>query len=280
MSETRLYIAPAKINLGLEILRRRDDADDGSSGYHELRTILYRVLEPHDVMRVTPSEFFRFTCSDVSLPTDERNLVMRAARLFADSYGLDLPPMHVHLEKRIPMGAGLGGGSSDAATMLRILKDAMFPPGATAQMDTSKIGADVPFFYSGAKAALATGIGEVLTPIEMDLASSILIVFDPTIHVSTREAYAGLDPKKFRTSELTAHPNLQRGGGVRNDFEPSIFASNQRLAMIKELMYDRGAHFSLMTGSGSAIFGLFADISLAREAQRRFVGEGLLAFLS
>lgn len=284
MPETLRYIAPAKINLGLEILRRRPD------GYHEIRTIFYRVLEPHDSMEVTPSDFFRFTCSDDSLPTDERNLVIRAARLFAASTGMELPTVHVHLEKHIPAGAGLGGGSSDAATMLRILEDAYAQSGhgrttASSQtpeargIDTSKIGADVPFFYSEARAALATGIGEILTPIDLHIPASILIVVDLKIPVSTREAYAGLNPNSFRDAVLTEAPMLTKDGGVRNDFEPSVFARYPRLAEIKEAMYDRGAHFSLMTGSGSAIYGIFQETEKAERAKQAFQEEGLLAYL-
>ncbi len=280
MPETLRYIAPAKINLGLEILRRRPD------GYHELRTIFYRVLEPHDSMEVTPSENFRFTCTDESLPVDDRNLVMRAARLFSESTGLDLPPIHVHLEKRIPAQAGLGGGSSDAATMIRILKDVNshslkgHEDTARQPVNGSRIGADVPFFLSESRAALATGIGDILTPIELELSSSILIVVDPTIHVSTREAYDGLDPSSFLRSELSVLPRLEKGGGVRNDFESSIFARHPRLGIIKGSMYERGAYFALMTGSGSAVYGLFHNTEEALSACRDFMYEGLQAFLS
>src|SRR5580704_17437513 len=103
------YLAPAKINLGLEVLYKRPD------GYHEINTLFYRVPEPHDIISVARAGFFRLTCSDETLPIDSRNLMMQAAEAFTHRLGMPLPRLHIHLEKNIPIGAGLGGGSSDAA---------------------------------------------------------------------------------------------------------------------------------------------------------------------
>jgi 4-diphosphocytidyl-2-C-methyl-D-erythritol kinase len=285
MPEIQRYIAPAKINLGLRVRGRRAD------GYHEIDTIFYRILEPYDSIEVTESEAFRFTCSDPKLPTDGRNIMMRAAHIFARSRGVNLPPVHIHLEKRIPMGAGLGGGSSDAATMLQILIDGYALNDKFGIRDDfgqlgTNLGADVPFFVSGAKAAHATGIGEILSPIELDLACSILVVFDPKIHVSTKEVYQSL--------ELPALGNLERNADdrssaaydklvleeLRNDFEPYVFARHPKLARIKESMYGHGCKFALLSGSGSAIYGLFDDLGIAVRAKTAFEMDGLMVYLS
>src|SRR5438045_3338287 len=189
----REFIVPCKINLSLEVLFNRQD------GYHELNTVFYRVMEPHDVISVTESEFFRFTCSDASLATGD-NLIMKAAHAWSNASGKALPNIHVHLDKRIPMGAGLGGGSSDAAMMLQILDDDEALGEDELRKLVASIGADVPFFLSKEKAAIARGIGDILTPIDMDLNASLLIIFDPNIHVSTKEAYTGIVPNSVATN--------------------------------------------------------------------------------
>jgi 4-diphosphocytidyl-2-C-methyl-D-erythritol kinase len=275
----REHIVPCKINLGLEVLFKRPD------GYHELSTVFYRVLEPHDVITVTESDSFRFTCSDHSLATDT-NLVMKAADAWRPHLDCDFPSLHIHLEKRIPMGAGLGGGSSDAATILQILNE--IHPVAPKELSNiaRSIGADVPFFLSNSKAALATGIGEVLTPIKFDLNGVVLIVYDPAIQVSTRDAYAGLalqeNPIVSNVADvLSGLESLDDlNGNLRNDFEPSVFAKFPKLASIKQTLYDSGASVALMSGSGSAIFGIFNDYNIAHEAKSKFERENLLAFLS
>ncbi len=280
--------ASAKINLGLEVLYERPD------GYHELSTLFLRVDEPHDIISISAGEAFQLTCSDPSLPTDDRNLMMRTAREFERMTGEALPPLHVHLEKRIPMGAGLGGGSSDAAMMLTILLEhrknsTPQPPPLSEEgefMLAAKIGADVPFFYSGVHAAAATGIGEKLTPIDVHIPGSILIVADPTIHVSTKEAYASLSPSvKSPSVDYTKFfqtpPQLKTWKeDLNNDFEPGIFRRFPHLAEIKHALYARGADFALMSGSGSALYGIFRDANTAQEAKQSFESERLLTFLN
>lgn len=275
-------IAPAKINLGLEVLYERPD------GYHEISTLFYRVSEPHDTITVTHAGFFRLTCSDPSLPVDDRNLMMRAAHAFEKMTGQPLPPLLIHLEKQIPMGAGLGGGSSNAAAMLRILYETLDrPPPRNDLMElAAKLGADVPFFLSESNAASARGIGEKLLPIETHFPLAILIVVDPKIHVSTREAYASLSPSPRAASmdyaKFFEHtPPLKTWReALHNDFEPEIFRRYPRLAEIKHSLYQRGAGFALMSGSGSALYGLFEVIEAAEKAKQSFESEGLMAFLS
>lgn len=275
-------IAPAKINLGLEVLYQRPD------GYHELSTLFCRVPEPHDTITVTHAGFFRLTCSDVSLPVGDENLMMRAADAFKQFTGRPLPPLLIHLEKCIPMGAGLGGGLSDAAAMLQILRDNCDaqPPFDDMMQLATKIGADVPFFLSDANAASARGIGEKITPVAAHLPEAILVVVDPNIHISTREAYATLSPTPRPASvdyaKFFEHtPPLKTWKeALHNDFEPEIFRRYPRLAEIKHTLYVRGAGFALMSGSGSAIYGLFEGVEAAKQAKQLFEREGLLAFLS
>jgi 4-diphosphocytidyl-2-C-methyl-D-erythritol kinase len=288
------YLAPAKINLGLEVLYKRPD------GYHEINTLFCQVTEPHDVISVTRAGFFRLTCSDDNLPTDSRNLMMRAAEEFAKLSGKPLPRLHIHLEKNIPIGAGLGGGSSDAAAMLQILRDWYFAEFANPQEPdsssllnneallqfASQLGADVPFFFSGAKTAQANGIGEKLSPMNVQLGASVLIIFDPHIHISTRDAYASLTPSEepraldYVTFFGTPLPLTKWKEQLHNDFEPEIFRQFPQLAGMKHALYAHGAGFALMSGSGSSIYGLFENPNAALDAKQFFEGRGQLAFLS
>jgi 4-diphosphocytidyl-2-C-methyl-D-erythritol kinase len=282
MTEIERYTAPSKINLGLEVLFKRGD------GYHELNTLFFRVFEPHDSIVVTPADFFQFTCSDATLPIDSRNLMVRAANEFSKLVGRPLPPLHVQLEKNIPMGAGLGGGSSDAAIMLRILADHFddAPSPKELMQLATKIGADVPFFLAGDKAAMARGIGEKLTPLDFDLKAFVLIAFDPSMHISTKDAYASLSPNPspratdFESLFEETPPLSKLKETLSNDFEPDIFRQFPKLARLKHAMYAHGAGFALMSGSGSAIFGLFEDEGRAKEAKAAFEAEGVKCWLS
>ena len=275
-------LAPAKINLGLEVLSERAD------GYHDISTLFLRVGEPHDALTATHAVFFRATCSDPSLPMDDGNLVLRAARTFEQFTGAPLPHLLVQLEKKIPMGAGLGGGSSDAAAMLAILREHSSHKIAEAGLFqlAAKIGADVPFFLSGSQAAAARGIGEILAPLEVEIPGSILIVVDPSIHVSTREAYAMLSPTPKAASveyqKFFANPPKLKSWKEKlvNDFEPGIFRLYPKLAELKHALYARGAGFALMSGSGSAVYGIFEQVELALKAKDLFESEGLFVYLN
>jgi 4-diphosphocytidyl-2-C-methyl-D-erythritol kinase len=278
---TDLYTAPSKINLGLEVVRRRSD------GYHDINTVFYRLLEPRDTIRVEQTDIFQLTCSDSSLPSDARNLMMQAAHAYSEAAGCSIPSIHVHLEKQIPMGAGLGGGSSDAATMLQIIRDhaeVVLDPEEVLKIAV-RLGADVPFFLTQRLAAIGTGLGEVLTPVDLEISMSILVVKDPTIYVSTKEAYDGVVPNvnlvhdfsSLFESELSLE---EMRSELRNDFEPTVFARHPRLDRIKHDMYERGSGFALMSGSGSSIYGLFEDPASAQEASLDFESEGLLTFVN
>jgi 4-diphosphocytidyl-2-C-methyl-D-erythritol kinase len=212
--------------------------------------------------------------------------MVKAAHAYTERAGCPLPKIEVHLEKQIPTGAGLGGGSSDAATMLEIMQDyAGGIDNDTLSKLGAQIGADVPFFMIGGLAAAAQGIGDELTPIELEIEHSILIVKDPQIFVSTKEAYEGLEIGQAEIHDFTAlfetEVSLEEmKAELRNDFEPTVFRRYPRLQQIKQALYDRGAGFALMSGSGSSIYGLFEDASEAIEASLQFESEGLQTFLS
>ncbi len=251
--------AHAKINLGLHILGRRED------GFHELRTIFHRVLL-HDELS------FRRTVRGVTLsvnrryiPTDERNLCVRAANAFLAAADVD-EGVHITLRKRIPVGAGLGGGSSDAACVLRKLPGlfGIELPEETIRGIALGLGSDVPFFLSE-ESAYATGRGERLEYFLLDLPYSILIVH-PSVHVSTSWAYSQFTPDpglpQFDLREfLQAHLADPRAlaAGLRNDFEPLVFEHYPSVKFAKEQLVALGADVALMSGSGSAVFGLFAE---------------------
>jgi 4-diphosphocytidyl-2-C-methyl-D-erythritol kinase len=222
------------------------------------------------------------------VPAGFGNLMLSAAERYSALTLEPLPAIHVHLEKRIPIGAGLGGGSSDAATMLKIL-DRFAPSHASNEEMTAlceTLGADVPFFYSGEAAALAKGIGERLTPISHSIDAAILIVKDPAVSVSTKEAYGQLrvtpqsKPADLRRAFLCANTLSEFQGLFRNDFEKTIFERNPSIAELKQEIYNTGASFALMSGSGASVFGLFEEKNVAERAKQIFLARGLQAFLS
>jgi 4-diphosphocytidyl-2-C-methyl-D-erythritol kinase len=257
---TTITLQPnAKVNLGLHITGRRED------GYHLLQTALVPVPELHDTLSITAaSELTQPELSVVGVtlsgdPND--NLVIRAWRLLKE-WSPTLPAVGVLLEKRIPAGAGLGGGSSDAAAMLRGLVELFELDISHDQLATLALtlGADVPFFLIN-EPRYATGIGEVLSPLDVDLKGYQIELITPAIHSDTREAYRNLKPEHWsgnrQLNALLKQPVATWRDTVRNDFEPSVFKRYPVLAELKESLYQRGAVYASMSGSGSAIYGLF-----------------------
>jgi 4-diphosphocytidyl-2-C-methyl-D-erythritol kinase len=200
---------------------------------------------------------FKNTGIDIDCPP-EKNLIIRAYRLLADRF--DLPAIHVHLHKLIPFGAGLGGGSSDAAFMLKALND-FFELHLSDQILmelASNLGSDCAFFIKN-HPAFATGKGECLEEIELSLADYQMILVKPTVGVSTPEAYAGISPQQAPVDlrELKKWPVSAWKGLVYNDFEKTVFGKYPQIACIKEQLYKGGALYASMTGSGSAVYGFF-----------------------
>ena len=250
----------AKINIGLNVVEKRPD------GYHNLETVFYPIglqdiLEIHKIEKDAPACGYRLKVTGTVLAgSPEDNLVVRALKLLKKDF--DLPPVSIGLYKHIPTGAGLGGGSSDAAFTVKTLNE-RFKLGLTIeQMENycTQLGADCPFFVQN-KPVFATGIGNVFHPIELDLKYKQLVLVKPDTFVSTKDAYAKvkvLHPEK-QLPELLSQPIETWKDTVVNDFEASVFSKYPEIAAIKDKLYDLGAVYASMSGSGSSVFGIFED---------------------
>lgn len=269
--------APAKINLGLHVLRRRPD------GYHDVDTVMLPIGW-EDALTVEPADAFGFTCSDATLPTDERNLCVRAALRLAERAGIE-PHGRLHLEKRVPHGAGLGGGSSDAARTLRLLTRfwrLSLPPGTLHDL-AATLGSDVPFFLHDG-AMRATGRGELLAPLadEPYRIPYALAVVMPPVQIPTAEAYALVRPSDHARPDLGAlvrSDDLDRWRrDLVNDFEPPILARHPEIREAKGRLLEAGAGYAAMSGSGAAVFGVFEEAGRAREVAEAVRHDGWAAW--
>lgn len=244
----------AKINIGLQIVRKRPD------GYHDLQTVFYPTDFFTDFLRISPSDqelVFRMESSE-DLGSNENNLCVKAFRLLQRDFGIS--NVEIFLKKGIPSGAGLGGGSADAAFTLKMLQNIFhLPVNEEKMIDYAlQLGSDVPFFLLN-KPVYATGRGEVMTPIDLDLSNYRLKIVKPDIHISTKEAYAGVTPCEsdiFLPEILKSHPENWKKLVV-NDFEESLFLKIPELKTVKDSLYQEGALYASMSGSGSAFFGVF-----------------------
>ena len=258
----------AKINLGLNIVERRPD------GYHNIETV-FLPIPLTDVLEIVPAaagEESTLTCygNAVDCPP-EKNLVMRAYRMMQERYGL--PPVAMHLYKHIPDGAGLGGGSSDAAhalLMLNRMYDLHLSDDELAAIAVT-LGADCAFFIYN-RPMLATGIGDVMSPVEVSLQGKSLLLVKPPVGVDTRTAYSRVvpAPSTLDLAQIIARPVETWDGLLVNDFEPSVFAALPQLWLIKASLLDAGAQYAAMSGSGSTIFGIFNSDKLAEAAADTF----------
>jgi 4-diphosphocytidyl-2-C-methyl-D-erythritol kinase len=244
----------AKINLGLHIVSKRPD------GYHNIETIFYPI-PLHDALEVVPAETNETTFSQTGIPVDgnpDDNLVMKAYRLLKKDF--DLSGMAIYLRKQIPFGAGLGGGSADAAFMLKLLNDFAGLGLSVKQLEeyAGQLGADCPFFIQNSP-VFAEGVGNIFTPVTVSLKGYHLVLVKPDIHVSTKEAYAGVTPRQpaFRLTEIARLPIEEWKNHIVNDFEEGIFARYPAIGAIKQDLYKQGAVYASMSGSGSSVFGIF-----------------------
>ena len=264
----------AKINLGLNVVERRAD------GYHNLETVFYPVpltdaLEVQVMDNAFPSDYdCDLKVTNIAIDGDEqRNLVVRAYNLLKEEFPW-LPRIHAHLWKGIPTQAGMGGGSSDCAFMLRQLNE-QFQLGLSQQQlieRAARLGADCAFFVCS-QPAYAEGIGEQLYPIDLSLAEWHLAVVRPNIPVPTKEAFALIRPHRPARNcrEIVAQPVETWRSELMNDFEQSVFAQHPEIGSIKERLYEMGAVYASMSGSGSAVFGLFHEaVSLAEAFEGMF----------
>ena len=246
--------APAKINLGLQILRRRSD------GFHDLSTV-FHPLKWADTLTATRADQITMTCTDPSLSCGDDNLVIRAAKLLQDVTGINRGAL-IHLNKKLPHGAGLGGGSSDAATTLNLLMDLWELDHLSVNLDTLalQLGSDVPFFLHE-DTAYAEGRGELLTSLkEYRFPYSLVLIVHP-IHISTAWAFQQIRPieeerpnliETFKSNDLDRWKRE-----LANDFEEPVFSTFPTLRDTKSLLMNNGAGFASLTGSGSGIYGVF-----------------------
>tara|TARA_B110000003_G_scaffold150939_1_gene151744 strand:+ start:8389 stop:9216 length:828 start_codon:yes stop_codon:yes gene_type:complete len=245
---TMILFPNAKINIGLNILSKRED------GYHNLETIFYPIAWK-DSLEIIKSNDQQFSSSGISIPGDG-NLCQQAYDLLDRDFGLE--SVHIHLHKNIPIGAGLGGGSSDAAFTLMGLNEMFDLKLSTIQLKeyALKLGADCPFFIDN-KACLAKGIGEELTDVVLNISNVFLIVATPDIHVSTAMAYSGVVPQipEVSLQKLISEP--MTNWSMKNDFEEGIFRLEPKIKALKDKMLDHGAIYCSMSGSGSSVFAFF-----------------------
>lgn len=248
-----LSFPPCKINLGLQVVSKRPD------GYHNIETCFY-PLPWTDILEIIPADIFVFSNSGISVPGKaEENLCIKAYQLLKSNF--DLQPVKIHLHKVIPMGAGLGGGSSDAAHALRILNSIFNLQLSSDQLKqfASQLGSDCSFFIEDTP-MIGTGRGEVLERASVSLKGKYIVLVKPDVHVSTAEAYAGVKPSGssnqikdiVENSTLTSWRSL-----LKNDFENSVFSKYPLIREMKEKLYQHGAVYVSMSGSGSAVYGIF-----------------------
>lgn len=247
----------AKINLGLNIVEKRPD------GYHNLETIFYPI-NLQDALEVTRRENNdkEYTLHISGSPLEgepEDNLVVKAYKLLKKDYP-GLLPVDIHMYKHIPAGAGLGGGSSDAACMIKLLNDKFSLGLSTERMEeyAVKLGADCASFIRN-KPVFATGIGNLFEPVELSLKGYHIILIKPDIFVSTRDAFAEIKPVRPAVSlkEIVKQPMETWKNSMKNDFEDSVFKKFPEIAAIKDELYDLGAVYAAMSGSGSSVYGIF-----------------------
>jgi 4-diphosphocytidyl-2-C-methyl-D-erythritol kinase len=251
----------AKINIGLNITEKRPD------GYHNIETVFYPISLSDDLsvelmdkhLSTASQSDYRLLLTGMDTNEDnEKNLVIKAYRLLQKEFELD--PIDVSLKKNIPFGAGLGGGSSDAAFMLSALNQLFDLKLSfdTLESLAAKLGADCPVFIKN-KAVFAEGIGDVFTPVDLSLKGYFLMLVKPDIFIPTPEAYASVKPQKPLNSllETIKRPVLDWKNFIINDFEISVFKQHPEIGTIKEQLYQQGALYASMSGSGSSVYGIF-----------------------
>lgn len=247
--------ANCKINLGLDVLRRRED------GYHELATVIYPLRGLYDLLDIEPCEGREPRFENVGFEVDcppEQNICIKAWRLLHERYGVGA--VRIRLDKRTPFGAGLGGGSADGTAVLLALNE-IFALNLKEQeliALAAELGSDTAFFVRNTP-QLCTGRGEIMEHIEVPLQGLWLVLVKPDEGVSTREAYSGIRPfvPQVPLCERIALPIEQWQAVLKNDFEPHIFASHPKIGRLKEWLQEQGAIYASMSGSGSALFGIF-----------------------
>jgi 4-diphosphocytidyl-2-C-methyl-D-erythritol kinase len=274
-----VYRAYAKINIGLRIVGRRPD------GYHDIETVFHRV-NLYDEILIRPADEISVSSTDPAVPGGRENICFKAAEILQCHLGVK-EGAEITIQKRIPVGAGLGGGSANAGVLLRALP--RFWGHAIDEVDLSRlaldIGSDVPYFL-GRGPAYARGRGELLECFDLEVPYTILLC-SPGINVSTAWAYRQARPAaalpetdlKTLVTEGMENPSRLREE-VQNDFEPVVFSAHPEIRHIKETLYKEGAVFALVSGSGSSLFGMFTESRKAEEASTRLASAGMQTALT
>lgn len=260
-----LVFPNSKINLGLYVTEKRPD------GFHNIETIFYPILLK-DIVEVISRkdnlpEKVLFTNTGISVDcSSDKNLCIKAYQLLDNDF--TLPPVEMILHKAVPMGAGLGGGSADAAYTL-VLLNRMFALGLSQEQlagYASKLGSDCTFFIYNTP-MLGTGRGEILEPVQVNLKGYSLVLVKPDIHVGTAEAYQGVKLEKsgLPLSDIINRPIVEWKALLKNNFEENIFRNHPAIAALKEKLYESGAVYACMSGSGSTVFGIFEKPAMLKE---------------
>jgi len=248
-----IQFSPCKINLGLSILAKRAD------GFHALETVFYPVAL-HDIVEVVPAKLFTFSHTGISIPGEvSNNLCVKAYHLLKADFP-EMGAIKIHLHKNIPMGAGLGGGSGDGTTVLTLLNQ-LFELKLTQKqlLDyAAALGSDCPFFIFN-EACHATGRGEILEPTSIDLSNYTIALIHPGIHIATSWAFQQLSPcvKEKSILNIIKQPIETWKAELINDFEAPVFKAHPTLEAFKNNLYEQGAVYASMSGSGSSLFGIF-----------------------
>lgn len=244
----------AKINIGLNITERRAD------GYHNLETVFYPLMIK-DALEAVESSALTFQSSGIPIPGDEQhNLCLKAYQLLNKDF--ELPPLSIHLHKHIPIGAGLGGGSADAAFFIKLINQSYnLGLSSEAMMDYARqLGADCAFFINN-EPVYAYDKGDRFESVDVNLSKYQLVLVMPPVHVSTAHAYGGIKPTPVQTSlkELIKRPLDEWKGTIKNDFEEHIFKAFPLIKEVKDELYTAGALYASMSGSGASVFGIFEN---------------------
>jgi 4-diphosphocytidyl-2-C-methyl-D-erythritol kinase len=249
-----LVFPNAKINIGLNITEKRTD------GFHNIESVFYPV-QWTDALEIVPASQFNFTSSGLVIEgNQDNNLIIRALKLFENASRKKISDVAIHLHKVIPMGAGLGGGSADGAFALKLLNELFECGFSSEELQTlaRQLGSDCAFFIEN-KPVFCYEKGDKFAEITLNLAGRFIVLVNPMIHISTAEAYAGVLPQRWEVDLKTAlnAPIDTWKTTVKNDFEQHILTNYPKIELIKKRLYEMGAAYASMTGSGSTVYGIF-----------------------